>query len=55
MRIAVLHLLKATASARTAAAYAQAYGQHPESAEELERAQATAQRLTADESWERWW
>jgi len=55
VREAVLHALRAAANARAAAAYAQAYGDQPETDEELDRAQRTALRLTADEHWERWW
>lgn len=55
VRDAVLHSLKAAANARAATAYERAYGDQPETAEELDRALHTALRLTTDEPWERWW
>jgi len=55
VRDAVLQSLRAAADARAAAAYEQAYGDQPETEEELDRARRTALRLTADEPWERWW
>lgn len=55
VREAVLQSLKVAANARAAADYERAYGDQPETDEELDRAQRTALRLTTDEPWERWW
>lgn len=55
VRLAVLRLLAATERAKVAAAYQRTYGEQPETGAELRRAERTAARLTADESWERWW
>lgn len=55
VRMAVLRLLQAAERASVATAYRDAYGEHPETAGDLRRAQRVAGRLTSEESWERWW
>jgi predicted transcriptional regulator len=55
VKAAVLRLLRASERAALASAYRRAYQDQPETAGELRRAQRSAGRLTADESWERWW
>lgn len=55
VRAAVLRLLRATERAAVASSYREAYGEYPETPGELRRAQRAAGRLTAEESWERWW
>ena len=55
VRAAVIQLLRAAERAATASAYREAYGEHPETAGEMRRAERSAGRLTAEESWERWW
>lgn len=55
VRAAVLRLVRADERAAVAAAYREAYEDQPETSVELRRAQRSATRLTAEESWERWW
>ena len=55
VRLAVLRLLQAAERAATADAYREAYGQHPETPTDVRRAERAAARLTAQESWDRWW
>ena len=55
VRMAVLRLLAAAERAAAASAYRTTYDEHPETAGEVRRAQRSAGRLTAEESWERWW
>lgn len=55
VRVAVLRLLRAAERAAVASAYREAYEDHPETLAEMRRAQGSAARLTAEESWERWW
>ena len=55
VRDAVNRRLHAAAGERVANAYRRAYSEHPETPEELRRAEAAASRLTEDESWEPWW
>lgn len=55
VRKAVLDRLKLAAAAKDAAAYEQAYKDFPETDEEVDRATASALRLTSDEPWDRWW
>lgn len=54
-RDAVHDRLRAVAQSRAAAAYREAYDEHPETAAELRRAEQSARRLVAEEPWERWW
>lgn len=55
VKSAVLRLLRAAERAAAASAYREAYEAHPETPGEMRRAQRSAGRLTAEESWERWW
>jgi predicted transcriptional regulator len=55
VRAAVLRLLWAAERATIASAYREAYEDHPETVGEMRRSQRSARRLTAEESWERWW
>jgi Ribbon-helix-helix protein, copG family. len=55
VRAAVLKLVRAAQRAAVASAYREAYEDHPETVGEIRRAQRSAGRLTAEESWERWW
>lgn len=55
VRAAVLRLLRAAERAAVASAYREAYEDQPETVGEMRRAQRSARRLTAEESWERWW
>lgn len=55
VREAVRRRLRQAAVDRVAASYQAAYTGDPETADELERAEQTAQRLTDEESWEPWW
>ena len=55
VRAAVRRLLQAAERATIASAYREAYEDHPETVAEMRRSQRSAGRLTADESWERWW
>ncbi|MGH8931948.1 MAG: ribbon-helix-helix domain-containing protein [Egibacteraceae bacterium] len=55
VRDAVHHRLEAAASARVGAAYQRAYEEQPETDDELQRAERSAQRLTSEEPWEQWW
>lgn len=55
VRAAVLRLLRAAERATIASAYREAYEDHPETVGEIRRSQRSAGRLTAEESWERWW
>lgn len=55
VRDAVARRLAESESDRIDAAYEAAYREHPETAEELERAHQNALRLIAEESWEPWW
>jgi Arc/MetJ-type ribon-helix-helix transcriptional regulator len=55
VRAAVLRLLRAAERADIASAYREAYEYHPETVGEIRRSQRSAARLTAEESWERWW
>ncbi|MGH9190109.1 MAG: ribbon-helix-helix protein, CopG family [Acidimicrobiales bacterium] len=55
VRAAVLRVLRAADRAAVASAYRQAYEERPETVGEMRRAQRSAGRITAEESWERWW
>lgn len=55
VRDAVVDRLRAATAARVSAAYERAYRDQPETDEELDRAVNSAQRLTSEETWERWW
>jgi predicted transcriptional regulator len=55
VRTAVLRLLRAAEREAIASAYREAYDDQPETMGEMRRAQRSAGRLTAEESWERWW
>jgi hypothetical protein len=51
VRDAVARRLDQAAADRIDAAYRSAYGEHPETPDELRRAQQTARRLTGEEPW----
>jgi predicted transcriptional regulator len=55
VRAAVLRLVRAAERAAVASAYRESYEDQPETVGEMRRAQRSAGRLTAEESWERWW
>ncbi|MEW6474430.1 MAG: ribbon-helix-helix protein, CopG family [Actinomycetota bacterium] len=55
VRAAVVRLVRAAERAAVASAYREAYADQPETGAEMRRAQRSATRLTAEESWERWW
>jgi predicted DNA-binding protein len=55
VREAVQERLRGATQGRVAAAYREAYEDHPETAAELRRAEQAARRLVAEEPWERWW
>jgi len=55
VREAVHRRLTEEAGERIGDAYRSAYGEHPETPVELERAERSASRLTSDEPWEPWW
>lgn len=55
VRDAVQRRLDEDRRARLDASYRRAYEEHPETIEDLERAERSAHRLTGDEPWEPWW
>ncbi len=55
VREAFLRRLAEARSARTDLIYERAYGEQPDTPDELRRAEQAAARLTADEPWEPWW
>jgi predicted transcriptional regulator len=52
---AIVEWLRHQDAAQIEAKYRQAYADHPETDDELQRAEESATRLIDEEPWEKWW